>query len=65
MRTLENCVDNPNMVIATTICREVPGHWLPNLDQSGLSIVIDDELMLVADVVAASAELPHRFVVIV
>lgn len=65
MQTLENCVDNPNVVIATSICREIPRHRLPNLDQGRFSIVVDDELMFIADVVAAGAQLSHRFVVVV
>lgn len=65
MQTLENCVDNPNVVIATLICKETPRHRLPNLDQGKFSIVVDDQLMLIADVVAGGAQLSHRFVVVV
>lgn len=62
--TLEDGVDNPRLVGRAAIGRQVPLHGLVDLDQ-GRRLIDDDELVLVAEVVPACAELPDRVVVLV
>ena len=62
--TLEDRVNDPLLVVARPICREVSWNRLVDLDQCCLSIS-SPELMFIADLVSACSELADRFVVLI
>lgn len=62
--TLDDCIDNPLLLWLGPIGREVPGHWLIDLNQSCL-LIHNVEFVLVDKLVIASAELSNRFIVLI